>query len=110
MYPQGVACVTATRGKLLKSGAHRLDEEYEESKQKMWNLLKAQTLEQPWKVQPIEWFKDTVTVTYESRLCRDPIEHRTVKTVAGSAMAELVSRCEMTDTEARKLGVDLSRA
>ncbi|KAF5378186.1 hypothetical protein D9615_007550 [Tricholomella constricta] len=108
MYPQGVACITATRGKLLKSGAHRLDEEYEESMKKMRKLIESQCREQPWAVQPIEWFRDIVTVSYESRYLRDPIEHRHVRTVAGSAIEELVKRCEMSEAEARNLGEMLS--
>ncbi|KDR80470.1 hypothetical protein GALMADRAFT_1201748 [Galerina marginata CBS 339.88] len=110
MYPQGVGCITATRGRRLKSGVHRLDEEYEESKVKMWNLLKTQFLEQPWKVQPVEWFKDIINVTYESEcLGLWHTEHREVVTVAGSAIQELVDRCEMTEAEAKKLGEALSR-
>lgn len=120
MYAQGVACITATRGKLLKSGRHRLDEEYEESKEKMWKLLKAQHRATPWKVQPIEWFSTVINVTYESHwwvkkgrarwgdLC-PPTEHRHVERVVGPGIQELVKRCEMTSEEAKALGEMLAK-
>lgn len=111
MYPQGVGCITATRGRLLRSGAYKLDEEYEESKLKMSNLLRAHYLVQPWKVQPIEWFRDIVNVAYESQcLGLWHTKHREVETVAGSAIQELVDRCEMTQADAKKLGEALSKA
>jgi len=109
MHPQGAACITAIRGKRLKSGAYAFEEEYEESKAKVWNLLRTQSLAQPWKVQPIEWFRDIIHSTYSTRWCRTT-EHQHVETVAGSAIQELVSRCEMTKDDAKKLGEALSKA
>lgn len=110
MYPQGVACITATRGNRLNSGAYRLDEEYEESKQKMWKLIREQHRAQPWKVQPLEWFSTIVNITYETRRCRKPIEHRHVQQVVGPAIQELQNLCEMTPEEAKEIGEMLSRA
>jgi 50S ribosome-binding GTPase len=112
MNAQGVGCITATRGKLSRSGGHRFDEEYEESREKMWRLLRAHHLETPWRMEPIEWFSTIVNVTYESRLCSFLFgmkEKRTVETVVGPGIRQLVDRCEMTEEEARKLGEMLSK-
>ncbi|KAG5641113.1 hypothetical protein DXG03_005976 [Asterophora parasitica] len=109
MYPHGVACITAMRGKLLKSGAHRLDDEYAESTLKMQTLINSTCLEHAWKVSPLEWLRDIVTVSYESRFCGDTIEHRHVSTITGAAVQELIDRCEMSSEEARKIGEVLSQ-
>jgi len=111
MYPQGVGCITATLGKLLKSGVYPYAVEYEESRQKMWGLLRAHHLETPWKVRPIEWFSTIVNVTYESGPCpwSSVKEHRSVQSVVGPGVTELVDRCEMTAKEAKQLGELLSK-
>jgi hypothetical protein len=108
MHPNGVGCITASRGPSRTHG-HVFDEEYEESKQKMRTLMR-HGLTYPWKVQPVEWFSTIVHVTYESRACRKAKEHRTVETVVGPGIKELVNRCEMTQEEARQLGNMLSQA
>jgi 50S ribosome-binding GTPase len=113
MNAQGVGCITATRGKRSKSGGYRFDDEYEESKEKMWRLLRAHHLETPWVMQPIEWFSTIVNVTYSSGFC--PLlfgmkEHKTVETVVGPGIKQLVDRCEMTEEEAKELGEMLSKA
>jgi len=113
MYPQGVGCITATRGKRSRSGGCRFDDEYEESKEKMWRLLRAHHLETPWRMQPIEWFSTIVNVTYSSSmipfLC-PPKEHRSIETVVGPGIRQLVDRCEMSEEEAKQLGGMLSTA
>ncbi|KAG6856852.1 hypothetical protein H0H87_012910 [Tephrocybe sp. NHM501043] len=112
MHPNGIACITATRGKQLKSGRYCLEEEYEESKLKMWQELRTHYLQEPWRVPPVQWLKDIITVSYETRWCglMDPIEHKAVETVAGLGIGELVERCEMTQEDARVLGEMLSKA
>jgi hypothetical protein len=105
MYPQGVGCITATRGKRSKSGAYRFEEEYEESREKMCRLLRGHHLETPWRMEPIEWFTTVVNVTYSSGNCPwDRLkEHRDVKTVVGPGIKQMVDRCEMTEEEAKHL-------
>ena len=102
IYPRGVGCITASKGPSRAYG-HVFEDEYEESKQKMRMLMKHR-LEYPWKVQAVEWFSSIVHVTYESRACRKAKEHRTVETVVGPGIKELVERCEMTAEEAKELG------
>ena len=111
MFPQGVACITATRGRRLGSdgGGYRLDEEYEESKRKMWGMLRAHCLQVPWRVKPVEWFSTVVDVWWEERMCHSPREHRSVRQVVGPGIEELVNRCEMSEDEAKMLGDMLSR-
>ena len=108
IYPHGVGCITATKGR-SKTYGHAFDEEYEESKQKMRMLLVGHRREHAWKVQPVEWFSTIVHVTYESRACRKAKEHRSVETVVGPGIKELVDRCEMTLEEAKELGNMLSQ-
>jgi hypothetical protein len=112
MYPQGVGCITAIRGRRSKSGGYMFDDEYEESKGKMQRLLRAYHLENPWSMQPVEWFSTIVNVTYSSGSCpwSKTKEHRTVETVVGPGIRQLVERCEMTEEEAKKLGSMLSNA
>lgn len=112
MHPQGVGCITATRGKPSRSGGYRFDDEYQESKEKMWLLLRAYHLEEPWMMQPVEWFSTIVNIAYSSGTCpwSRMKEHRTVETVVGPGIRQLVDRCEMTEEEAKHLGDMLSKA
>lgn len=110
MFPQGVACITATRGKRMRSGVYMLDDEYEESKEKVWKLFSTHHLTTPWKVLPVEWFSTIIVTTYSTRwggLC-PPKEHRTPQEVAGPGIQELVNRCEMSQEDAAQLGRILS--
>lgn len=112
MYPQGVGCITAIRGRRFKSGGYMFDDEYEESKEKMRRLLRTQHLENSWRIEPVEWFSTIVNVTYSSGRCPwDKMkEHRSVETVVGPGIRQLVERCEMTEEEAKTLGSMLSNA
>ncbi|KAG6868663.1 hypothetical protein C0993_012468 [Termitomyces sp. T159_Od127] len=109
IHPNGVACITATRGRQLKSGAHRLDEEYEESQMKMWKQIRTYCLEEAWKVPPVEWLRRVMTVTYETRLCQSTIEHRTFHNEAAAGLKQLVARCELSEKDAWELSEALSK-
>ncbi|KAF8886157.1 hypothetical protein BD779DRAFT_1441881 [Infundibulicybe gibba] len=109
MHCAGHACITATRGKQMRSGAYILEAEYVESRETLVKAISATYLSIPWRAKPIEWFREIVTITYESRICRDPKEHRDVQTVVGPGIEELVSRCEMSAQEAEDLGKMLSK-
>ena len=107
MNPSGHACITATQGKQKKSGAYMLSEEYEESKLKVWNLIRANYLERPWIVEKIEWFSNIVTTSYSTDwLCRTT-EHSDVRREAGTVVKDLVERCEMSPEEAQALAEKL---
>ncbi|KAF8232781.1 hypothetical protein L208DRAFT_1396845 [Tricholoma matsutake] len=133
MYPQGVGCITATQGKHVEHVpqppkafrhpgespspvpvpvAYSLDDEYQESREKMRRLLRAHHLETPWRMQSTEWFSTVVNVTYSSGTWpwSRTKEHRTVETVVGPGIRQLVDRCEMTEDEATHLGDMLSEA
>jgi len=109
MNPSGFACITATKGKRMKSGAYMLMDEYEESKQKVWRMIKANHLEQPWKAEKIEWFSDIVSTSYSTH-CFRTTEHREVHKVDGAVIRELIERCEMSGKEAHALAEKLERA
>ena len=51
----GVACMTATKGKVRKNGRHALEEEYEESCWKIRKLVSESHLPEPWKTEPVKW-------------------------------------------------------
>ncbi|KAG6916832.1 hypothetical protein DXG01_005217 [Tephrocybe rancida] len=113
IHPNGIACITATRGRQRRSGGYQLDEEYEESKSKMWKQIGVHCLVTPWRVAPVEWLKKIILVSYESRWydpCGifDPIKHETTKEVISQGVQELVRRCEMSEEDATVLGKALS--
>ncbi|KAF8635777.1 hypothetical protein AX17_003853 [Amanita inopinata Kibby_2008] len=105
MFPHGVACLTATRGKEKKGGRHLYDEEYEESREKIRTVLQENCLVNAWSVPPTQWFTEIVEVTYKQKLfglC-PPERIEETRTVVGRATQDLVSRCEMSAEEAHRL-------
>ncbi len=106
MYPNGVACITATRGKKMSRDGYRFDEEYAESQFKMREAIRTVYLRTPWQVPTAEWFKEIIEVSYTPG--KDPEEIRQSRLVLGSATEELVKRCEMTGEEAKDLARKLN--
>ncbi|TFK38418.1 hypothetical protein BDQ12DRAFT_111449 [Crucibulum laeve] len=105
MNPAGIVCITTTRGKHNKNGSFKFDKEYEESKLKVWKLIRSHHLKRPWRVAPVQWFCQIITTTYESRdWCKDPKEIKQVTSVAGEGIQQLVSKCEMSQEQATELG------
>ena len=102
MYPNDVACVTATRGKKMPSGDYRFGLEYEESEKKLRKMIGELYLETPWRVPAAEWFTMVVERSYTSG--KRPKEITQTREAIGSATRELVRRCEMTVEEATELG------
>ncbi|KAF9444547.1 hypothetical protein P691DRAFT_836518 [Macrolepiota fuliginosa MF-IS2] len=111
IYPNGHACVAGTRGKQNRDGTHKLDGEYHESREKMLEMVRHHYLRQPWRPHRVEWFREIVEVSYESRgRCRSPRERRDVRRVACQAIGQLTSQCKMTEQEAHGLAERLSTA
>ncbi|KAG5638125.1 hypothetical protein H0H81_001728 [Sphagnurus paluster] len=120
MFPNGVACITAIRGKPLKDrnrqplqdsegrDIYSLDDEYRESMEKTGKAIKTQYRTEPWKVEPVEWFRDIVTVSYKTRCLRAPIEYKETRTVAGAAIQELAKALLISQEEAERMGKALS--
>jgi len=103
MVPQGVACITATKGKKRKDGGHMFDEEYCESKRKMRFLLKTHCLQTPWHVPPVKWFSTIL----QSILVAKLFAYFGIPK-SGPGIRKLIQRCEMTEDEAIALGEVLS--
>jgi hypothetical protein len=101
MYPNGVACMTATRGKKRSRGGYNFDEEYEESQEKIKRVISRVYLRTPWQVPATEWFKTIVDVSFTSG--KHPKEIRKSREVLGSATDELVRRGVMMAEEASDL-------
>ena len=106
MYPNGVACLTLTRGRKAPWGGHYFDELYEESQEKIKKAIRAVYLRIPWQVPTAEWFKEIIEVSYTSG--KHPEEIRTSREALGSATEELVRRLEMTPEEANDLARKLN--
>ncbi|KAF8336741.1 P-loop containing nucleoside triphosphate hydrolase protein [Amanita rubescens] len=70
MYPNGVACITATRGRKMSGGGYRFDEEYAESRIKMREAIRTVYLRTPWQVPTAEWFKEIIEHPEEIRQSR----------------------------------------
>lgn len=111
IYPVGQSCAVATRGKQNRDGTHRLDAEYEESRERVLAMIRFHYLKQPWRPSRVEWFREVVSVYYESRgWCRSPRERREVTKVTGHGVEQLKALCGMSDEEAHNIGEILARA
>jgi hypothetical protein len=98
MYPNGVACLTATRGRRRRSGGgYTFDKEYEESQEKIRRAVSRVYLRAPWQPVPaLEWFKMIVEVSFPSGKHVHSEVMGQSREVLSSAFEELVRRCEMT--------------
>ncbi|KAK2465751.1 hypothetical protein APHAL10511_002295 [Amanita phalloides] len=83
MYPNGVACTTATRGRQRSSGGYRF-EEYSESQVKIRRSIRTVYLRNTWRVPPAEWFKVIVETSYKES-GKSVEEIKTSRTILGSA-------------------------
>ncbi|KAK2459941.1 hypothetical protein APHAL10511_008026 [Amanita phalloides] len=106
MCPNGVACVTATRGRQT-GGGYKFDEEYSESQVKIRRSIRMIHLHHPWRVPAAEWFKVIIETSYRES-GKSVEEIKTSKTVIGSATQELMARCEMSKEEANELAQKLN--
>ncbi|KAF8632330.1 hypothetical protein AX15_001919 [Amanita polypyramis BW_CC] len=115
ILPNGVACITTVRGKLVK-GTYRYEAEYAESHEKIIRDIQLLYLRKPFQVRPVEWFKQVtekfIQVSYENGNCgkkvRREIEKSRSVTVSGAAAKQLVTQCQMTQAEANTLAHRLS--
>ncbi len=100
MQPHDHACITATRGK-QKDGKYTYQEEYDESVEKVKELITANYMPNPWKVGKVEWLKEI----YESKgiLCW---RSKALVEVALGEARRLVNECGMTEADAEKLAKD----
>ncbi|KIL54349.1 hypothetical protein M378DRAFT_18985 [Amanita muscaria Koide BX008] len=102
MYPNSVACITATKGKKRRDGSHNFDYEYAESRGKTMKAVQTVYRREAWKVERTEWFKTIVETSYKSG--KGGVEEiKTSKTVFGSATNELIERKLMKREEAEEL-------
>jgi len=104
IFPEGVACITGTRGKRRKDGGYMFEEEYTESTGKMEELLKTHCLKEAWRVPQVKWFSSILNNSWAAKTFSFL---KIAKT--GPGMKQLVDRCGMTAEEARSLGEMLAR-
>ncbi|KAF9444438.1 hypothetical protein P691DRAFT_807352 [Macrolepiota fuliginosa MF-IS2] len=94
IFPAGHACVTATKGKARGTG-FIFDEEYRQSTQDIKKLIRSTALVSPWRVPGAEWFKDTFIAVLVRKIFG--------KDIAGGALKQLVSVCNMSEADATDL-------
>ncbi|KAF9522885.1 P-loop containing nucleoside triphosphate hydrolase protein [Crepidotus variabilis] len=104
MYPVARACITAIKGKLRRSGTYVLQEEYDESRDKVQKLIKSSYLEHPWKMELIQWYSEVIyATTVTTGWCGRTSEKKDyVRTIEG-AVDTMKSKCGMSEEEANKL-------
>jgi GTPase SAR1 family protein len=94
----GVACITATKGKVRKNGGYALEEEYEESCWKIRKLVFESHLPEPWKAEPVKWFQEVVREVRSGHwLCPD-VRHVT-DYLPGQGVYKLMERWGMKSEE-----------
>ena len=109
MLPSGQpACITAIKGK-EKRGVFFLQEEYDESRGKVQQLILDNYMESPWKMESVRWFNELIHETTYSYKCFKRQEHKRVVGEIKGAMDELVTKCGMSEEDARALATRLDR-
>jgi len=58
--PNSIACITAIRGRSLKDGRHAFDDYYEESQDKILNMVLSTVLPSPRRVYKTNWFYEII--------------------------------------------------
>ncbi|TFK19619.1 hypothetical protein FA15DRAFT_723640 [Coprinopsis marcescibilis] len=101
-HPTGVACITATKGKLKKNG-YQFEEEYEISQKKARELITKAYLRVPWKVSPVEWFQTIISRSTDTDCWGNVTVKEEKQRVAGRGVHELASRWGISEAEATKL-------
>jgi len=101
--PDGNACVTATRGNMMKDGMFAFQKEYNESKLKIEKLLRSLYLAKPWKMDVPRWFNEIFTNKVVYRFLGWQFWSSTKKVEIEGAVNQLVKRCGMTKKDADAL-------
>ncbi|KAJ2924675.1 hypothetical protein H1R20_g12417, partial [Candolleomyces eurysporus] len=100
----GVACLTATKGKLRRDGRYTFQDEYEESQDKIRQLIVDNRLDTPWRVKPVEWFQTVYDKTIKTDCWGNKIEEiKEAKQVPGQGIFDLASRWDISREEAQRL-------
>jgi hypothetical protein len=100
-HGSGVACITASKGK-LRRGRYHLQDEYDESQEKIRRLIIANSLETPWRVHPLQWFRTVVSTAVKTDCWGNVVEEiRNEEQVEVPVADELVSRWGISPEMAR---------
>ncbi|KDQ54450.1 hypothetical protein JAAARDRAFT_209187 [Jaapia argillacea MUCL 33604] len=102
----GHACITATRGKTGGNGVRVFEEEYEQSKTKVRELVFTSCSSAPWKMEPLGWLQATLKSIYNILL---PTLGLKPKTLSRPLLEALVTSKALTDSEARKVANKFER-
>lgn len=104
-HGSGVACITASKGK-LKDERYRYQDEYDESRTKVCDLIVQNSLREPWKVDQVMWIKKIVDVSWKTEWCRTE-EIRNERVEKGQGFWELLIRLRMSEQDALKVAEEL---
>ncbi|RXW15617.1 hypothetical protein EST38_g10239 [Candolleomyces aberdarensis] len=103
-YGSGVACITASKGKVRKGGRHAFQDEYDESQDKIRQLIVDNHLRTPWSVRPVDWFQTVYSTTVKTNYWGKKVEEITEKEqIPGRGVFELASRWGISLQEAENL-------
>ena len=103
MFPHGVACITAIKGK-----NNAFEAEHQESRVKMKNILIKYVLEKPWKIQPVEWFHEIAVTTFKTPWCPWVRKCTEMQKVIGPGIEGIMNLYHLSVEEAKKMGELLS--
>ncbi|KAJ2917972.1 hypothetical protein MD484_g2441, partial [Candolleomyces efflorescens] len=102
-YGSGVACITASKGKLRKGGRHAFQDEYDESQDTIRRLVVDNYLRVPWRVRPVEWFQTVISTSTKTGWCGKVEVIKEKHKVNGRGIYELASRWGISVSEAESL-------
>jgi tRNA U34 5-carboxymethylaminomethyl modifying GTPase MnmE/TrmE len=101
-HGSGVACITASKGR-LRRGRHAFQDEYEESQEKIRQLIVDNHLRIPYRVRAVEWFQ-TIAFTYtKTGWCWQVEEVTEERQERGRGIYDLASRWNISLDEAEKV-------
>jgi ABC-type dipeptide/oligopeptide/nickel transport system ATPase component len=104
--PDGVACITAIRGKELLDKGYMYDREFEASREKVRNLIGSVHLVVPWKATPLEWFKIVVREVVERKggcFGAREVTRKEYVRVFGEAASQLRTVCRMSKNDVHEV-------
>lgn len=95
--PDATACITATRGRTLRDGSHAFDDQFEESRAKVMNLILDRALCHKQRVDKIKWFYEVSRACWQS------------ETQEAEEIQQIVKTCGMSEEEAKRFREELAK-
>ena len=111
IYFNGIAGITASRGRRRPNGTYVFQEEYDESVGKLRTLISRYHLITPWKVERVKWFREIYETRYGLDVkCIKLFPYEALVEVVREGAQRLISECGMSPEDAERLARELERA